>query len=93
MNKTAEEGGPTEVDKYELKKLAPLVFLDYGRTTIRDTVPGERKHQTLFSAGVGTIFEIGDNFSGGVYYGYPLRKTPDTRVGKGRVNVGFLLRW
>ncbi|MCP4608454.1 MAG: ShlB/FhaC/HecB family hemolysin secretion/activation protein [Planctomycetes bacterium] len=93
MNKTAEEGGPTDVDKYELKKLAPLVFLDYGRTTITDTVPGERKHRTLFSAGVGTIFEIGDNFSGGVYYGYPLRKTPDTRVGKGRVNAGFLLRW
>ena len=93
MNPAEEGAESAEVDKYELKKLAPLVFLDFGRTTMKDTVAGEQKHQTLFSAGVGTIFEIGDNFSGGVYYGYPLRKTPDTRKGKGRVNVGFLLRW
>jgi hemolysin activation/secretion protein len=89
----SEDTGQTQADKYELKKFAPLVFLDYGRTEIEDPVPGERKHRTLFSAGVGAIYEIGDNFSGAVYYGYPLRKTPDTRRGKGRVNVGFLLRW
>jgi hemolysin activation/secretion protein len=89
----SEDSGQTQADKYELKKFAPLVFLDYGRTTIEDTVPGERDHRTLFSVGVGAVYEIGDNFSGGVYYGYPLRKTPDTRRGKGRVNVGFLLRW
>ncbi|MDT8304016.1 MAG: ShlB/FhaC/HecB family hemolysin secretion/activation protein [Sedimentisphaerales bacterium] len=93
MNKDTEEAESTADDKYELKKLAPLVFLDFGRTTIQHPVAGEERHQTLFSAGVGTIFEIGDNFSGGVYYGYPLKETPDTRRGKGRVNVGFLLRW
>ncbi|MBN1806162.1 MAG: ShlB/FhaC/HecB family hemolysin secretion/activation protein [Sedimentisphaerales bacterium] len=83
----------TEPDKYELKKLAPLVFFDYGRMEMQHPVAGERRHQTLASVGVGTLFEIGDNFSGGVYYGYPLRRTDDTRRGKGRVNVGFLLRW
>jgi len=93
MNQDEEEAASTAVDKYELKKLAPLAFLDFGRSAMKDTVAGETAHQTLFSVGVGTIFEVGDNFSGGVYYGYPLRKTPDTRRGKGRVNVGFLLRW
>ncbi len=89
----AEETESTQADKYQLKKLAPLVFLDIGRTTIQHPLPGEERHQTLFSAGVGTIFEIGDNFSGGVYYGYPLKETPDTRRGKGRLNIGLLLRW
>jgi hemolysin activation/secretion protein len=93
MNTDEEDPEATQADKYELKKLAPLLFLDFGRTTVQHPVPGEERHQTLFSAGVGTIFEIGDNFSGGVYYGYPLKETPDTRRGKGRVNVGFLLRW
>ena len=93
MNTDEEEPEATQADKYELKKLAPLLFLDFGRTTVQHPVPGEERHQTLFSAGVGTIFEIGDNFSGGVYYGYPLKETPDTRRGKGRINVGFLLRW
>ena len=93
MNPAEGETESTAADKYELKKLAPLVFLDFGRTTVQHPVAGEERHQTLFSAGAGTIFEIGDNFSGGVYYGYPLKKTPDTRVGKGRGNVGFLLIW
>lgn len=88
-----EEAEQTPSGEYQLKKLAPLAFLDFGRTTIQHPVAGEERHQTLFSAGVGTIFEIGDNFSGGVYYGYPLKETPDTRRGKGRLNVGFLLRW
>ncbi len=89
----SEEAESIPADKYQLKKLAPLVFLDIGRTTIQHPVPGEERHQTLFSAGLGAIFEIGDNFSGGVYYGYPLKKTPDTRRGKGRLNIGLLLRW
>ncbi len=60
----SEDTGQTQADKYELKKFAPLVFLDYGRTEIQHPVPGERRHRTLFSVGVGSIFEIGDNFSG-----------------------------
>lgn len=92
-NSDEEEAESTAADKYELKKLAPLVFFDYGRTSIESPVAGEKKHTTLASVGTGMLFEIGDNFSGGVYYGYPLRKTDSTRRGKGRVNVGFLLRW
>ena len=82
-----------EPDKLELKKLAPLVFFDYGRAEIQHPVAGEREYTSLASVGAGMLFEVGDNFSGGVYYGYPLRKTDSTRRGKGRVNVGFLLRW
>jgi hemolysin activation/secretion protein len=88
-----EDNEAAEPDKYELKKFAPLIFLDYGRTAIQHPLATEKRHTTLFSVGAGALFEIGDNFSGGVYYGYPLRKTDDTRRGKGRVNVGFLLRW
>ena len=90
--KTSGEPEPGEVQD-KLKKLAPLAFVDFGRTTIQHPVAGEQRHQTLLSVGVGTIFEYGDNLSGGVYYGYPLKKTDDTRKGKGRLNAGLLLRW
>jgi hemolysin activation/secretion protein len=80
---------------YEIKRLAPLVFLDYGRTTINHPVLGlnEKRHEELCSIGVGALLDIGNNFSSGVYYGYPLIATPDTRRGKGRVNCSFMLRW
>jgi len=95
---TAEEKAQMqqqEKDPYEIKKVAPLCFFDYGRTTINGVVPtiGESKHTELMSAGIGALLEIGDNFSGAVYYGYPLRATDDTREGKGRVNASFMLRW
>jgi hemolysin activation/secretion protein len=87
-----------EVDKEQrkqkgLKKVAPLVFSDFGRTTINHPGGTEESHETLFSVGVGTLVEYGDNFSGGVYYGYPLKETEETRRGKGRVNASFMLRW
>ncbi|MHC4507620.1 MAG: ShlB/FhaC/HecB family hemolysin secretion/activation protein [Planctomycetota bacterium] len=77
----------------DLRKLAPLAFLDFGRSQIEDPVAGERENQTLYSVGIGTIFEIGNNFSGAVYYGHPLRATDDTRKGKGRLNASVMLRW
>jgi len=76
-----------------LRKLSPLLFMDYGRTDIKDTVFGEKDNQTLWSVGVGALVEFGDNLSGACYYGYPLRKTDGTRRGKGRLNVSFMLRW
>jgi hemolysin activation/secretion protein len=76
-----------------LKKLAPLVFFDYGLAKVEDPLPGEHRDQELCSWGVGTIVELGDNFTGTVYYGYPLIATDDTREGKGRVNAGFMYRW
>ncbi|MFH1717842.1 MAG: ShlB/FhaC/HecB family hemolysin secretion/activation protein [Planctomycetota bacterium] len=78
----------------EVKKLAPLAFFDFGRTTIEDPVVGDPDvHETLASVGVGTAFEIGNNFSGAIYYGYPLKATDDTREGKGRLNASAMLRW
>lgn len=81
-----------------LRKLAPLAFFDYGRSTIKHPNPGgaalgEARHEELMSVGCGVVVELGDNFHGGVYYGYPLIDTPDTRTGKGRVNVSFMMRW
>ena len=78
-----------------LKKLAPVVFADYGRTSVRHPIAGigEKKHVTMFSVGVGAIVELGDNFTGVVYYGHPLRKTNTTRRDKGRLNVSLMLRW
>ncbi|MCK4857354.1 MAG: ShlB/FhaC/HecB family hemolysin secretion/activation protein [candidate division Zixibacteria bacterium] len=77
----------------ELKKLAPLVFFDYGRTKIESPVPGETDNQKLYSVGVGLAFEIGDNFSGAVYYGHPLKDTVDTDSGNGRISASVMLRW
>lgn len=79
--------------KFGLKKLAPLAFADFGRSRINQPAGSEKGHETLFSIGIGTIVEIGDNFSGGVYAGYPLKETEDTRRGKGRVNVSLMMRW
>jgi hemolysin activation/secretion protein len=70
-----------------------LAFIDFGRSSIEDPIAGEKKHQLLLSIGIGTIFELGDNFSGGVYYGFPLKATDDTRKGKGRLSVNLMLRW
>jgi hemolysin activation/secretion protein len=82
-----------QAEKFELKKLSPLVFIDFGRANIEDPLAGEKKHESLLSIGLGTIFELGDNFSGGVYYGYPLKATDNTRKGKGRLSVNLMLRW
>lgn len=83
----------TERGKYYLRKLAPLAFLDYGRTVIEDPLPTEHRNTELCSLGCGLIAEIGKNFTGTVYYGYPLNATENTRAGKGRVNVGIMYRW
>jgi len=77
----------------ELKKLAPLAFFDFGRANIKDRVEGEEGSKTIYSIGVGALFEIGNNFSGALYYGYPLEDTDDTGVGNGRVNASLMLRW
>jgi len=77
----------------ELKKLAPLAFFDYGRTNIKNPVPGEEGNQTLYSAGFGVAFEVGNNFSAAVYCGIPLKDTTDTNSGSSRVSASAMLRW
>lgn len=76
-----------------VRKFAPLVFFDYGQARIEDASGSENSDQELASWGVGTKLELGDNFTGVVYYGYPLIETEDTREGKGRINVGLLYRF
>jgi len=84
---------PVTIAKQELKKLAPLAFFDYGKTKVQSPVPGEKGNQSLYSVGVGMAFEIGNNFSGALYYGYPLKDTEDTSSGNGRLNASVMLRW
>ena len=76
-----------------LRKLAPLVFFDYGRARVKNRVAGEQGSQDLCSIGVGTLAEIGDNFSGALYYGYPLESTNTTDEGEGRINISLMMRW
>lgn len=86
-----EMGG--EAAKPFVRKLAPLVFFDYGRADIENALTSEKEHEEFMSVGVGTILELGDNFSGAVYYGYPLEATDSTSRGKGRLNIGLMLRF
>ncbi len=82
-----------EAAKPFVRKLAPLVFFDYGRADIKNALTSEKEHEELMSVGVGTILELGDNFSGAIYYGYPLEATDSTSRGKGRLNVGLMFRF
>jgi hemolysin activation/secretion protein len=84
----------TEKDRKPfVRKFAPLVFLDYGQARIVDALSTETTDQELCSWGAGAKLELGDNFTGVIYYGYPLIRTAETREGKGRINVGFLWRF
>ncbi len=95
QSRQIDESGPDEVEskRLQIKKLAPLAFIDFGRARIEDPIGGEEGAESLLSIGVGAVLELGDNFSAGVYYGYPLKATDYTRRGKGRLNVNLMLRW
>jgi hemolysin activation/secretion protein len=94
-SKKAGEAKPGQAPKKPLlRKLAPLVFFDYGHATIINAIPGgEKIAQNLCSVGLGALVELGDNFSGGVYYGWPLTGTDGTNVGDGRFNFSFICRF
>ena len=89
----ADKADKSQSKKLGLKKLAPLVFLDFGRTDITDPAGSERAHQTFLSMGPGVTAEIGDNFSAGLYWGIALRTTERTDAGDSRVNVTLMARW
>jgi hemolysin activation/secretion protein len=95
QSRQIDESGPDEAEskRLKLKKLAPLAFIDFGRARIEDPTDNEKGAESLLSIGIGTVLELGDNFSAGVYYGFPLETTDDTRRGKGRLNVNLMLRW
>jgi hemolysin activation/secretion protein len=81
------------VEKPFLRRFAPLVFFDCGRAETRHATVSENKINELASVGVGTAVELGNNFEAGIYYGWPLRSTEDTKKGHGRWNFSFILRW
>jgi hemolysin activation/secretion protein len=83
----------TQDNKPWLRKLAPLAFIDFGRAKMKSPVAGERRVRELCSIGVGTIIEIEDNFSAGVYYGWPLRGTDETDKGDGRLHFSCVYRF
>ena len=92
-NQSKDVSKTSPEEKPRLRKLAPLVFFDYGRAKIEDPLPTENRSESLCSIGIGALVEIGDNFSGALYYGFPLKATSATSVGSGRVNVGLMMRW
>ncbi|MDT8303303.1 MAG: ShlB/FhaC/HecB family hemolysin secretion/activation protein [Sedimentisphaerales bacterium] len=83
----------TQDNKPWLRKLAPLAFVDFGRAKIKSPVIGEREVRELCSIGVGTIIEIEDKFSAGIYYGWPLRGTDETDNGDGRLHFSCIYRF
>ena len=85
--------GSANSDEPWLRKLAPLVFVDFGRAKIEDPLPGEKRIQELASVGIGAIAEVQDNFTGALYYGWPLRSTADTDKGNGRLNISLVYRF
>ena len=91
-----EHGAGSNQSKDEkpwLRKLAPLVFIDYGRAKIKSPLWIEQETHELCSAGAGMVIEIGDNFNAGIYYGWPLRATEETDKGDGRFNFSLRYRY
>ncbi len=88
---------PQETEKENkrpwLRRLAPLVFFDYGRAVIKHPVPGEIGAQDLYSVGPGIVAEIGDNITAGAFYGFVLKEAGDNDDGDSRLNVNLVLRW
>lgn len=76
-----------------LRKLSPLVFMDYGRAKIKQHIVGEQGVRELCSMGIGTVIEFKNDFNAGLYYGLPLRSTVETEKGKGRLNMSFIKRF
>ena len=83
----------TQDNKPWLRKLAPLAFIDFGRAKRKNPLASEWGTRELCSLGVGTIAELGDNFSAGIYYGWPLQGTDQTDKGDGRFNFSCIYRF
>jgi len=92
-DESKEIGEPRPEERPFLRKLAPLVFFDYGRAKVKDPVPGEDRTQELYSAGIGTLVELGDHFSAGAYLGWPLKSATGTEKGQERLSISLIMRW
>jgi len=80
-------------EKPFLRKLAPLFFFDYGRSMTNAPVAAEKRHEEFMSVGTGFLLELGDNFRGAMYYGYPLEETDLTNDGTGRLYAYLLYQF
>ena len=80
-------------EKPFLRKLAPLFFFDYGRSMTNAPVAAEKRHEEFMSVGTGFLLELGDNFRGAMYYGYPLEETDSTNDGTGRLYAYLLYQF
>ena len=88
-----DSSGWSEAGKLQLKKLAPLAFIDYGRAKTKHPSGDELAVRELSSVGAGLIIEAGNDFSAGIYYGWALRGTEETDRGDGRLNMSFMMRF
>ncbi len=70
-----------------------LAFTDYGQAKINDSVPGEEGTENLWGAGVGTLIELGSNYSAAVYCAWPLLDAEGTDRGETRLNFSMIGRW
>ena len=92
-DESEDDSNQEQNNKLELTKLAPLAFFDFGRAKIEDAVAGENKTQELCSVGAGLLIDVGNDFSAGIYYGWPLRSTIRSDEGKGRFGYSFIKRF
>jgi hemolysin activation/secretion protein len=76
-----------------VRRLAPVVFTDFGRAKTKNPLPDEAGIVEMASVGTGLVTTIGDHFDGAVYYGWALRGTEETDSGEGRWGASLLLRW
>jgi hemolysin activation/secretion protein len=90
-DQTAQTQGGDE--KPFLRKLAPLFFFDYGRAKINSPAATENSHEEMFSVGTGFTVELGDNFRGAMYYGYPLKESETTNDGTDRLYAYLLYQF
>jgi len=84
---------PGQQQKKFVKRVAPLVFWDYGKARIRRAIANEEGSKDLWSLGAGVLAELGDNFSGGIYYGFPMTNTDDSHSMDGRWHISLMYRW
>ena len=82
-----------EAEKPFLRKLAPLFFFDYGKSMTNAPIVAEKRHEEFMSVGTGFLLELGDNFRGAMYYGYPLEETFTTNDGTGRLYAYLLYQF
>jgi hemolysin activation/secretion protein len=84
---------PQGKSDWQFTRLAPLAFFDFARAKTEDPVPGEQSVEEFASVGLGLSATFANDLDANLYYGFPLKSTPKTDSGDGRVGVNVLMRW